>query len=100
MYFREPNIKRTICKRCGLVLRPGLSADLTIESQHKRKSCKIECSKCGYTKNFVLNENYNLWYDNEASIKEAAEANQSLSTVQASTVTDQSKQGASSSSKS
>lgn len=76
--FREPNVKRTICKRCGLILLPGTSSDLTIETEHKQDVCKIQCTKCGFRKNYVLNEKYDLWLDNEASIKEVIESNPSL----------------------
>lgn len=72
MLHREPEMKRTICKRCGLVFVPGVSADLNIvtEQNGKTKVCKVECSKCSFTKRFVLNKNYNVWVDDERSIKE------------------------------
>lgn len=70
--FREPDIKRTICKRCALVLKPGVSADLDIDSEQngKTKVCKIKCMQCGHIKRFVMNKNYDLWLDNEKSIKQ------------------------------
>lgn len=74
-WFREPELKRTICKKCGLILKPGLTAKLNItaEQNEKTKVCSIECTKCGFTKRYVLNKNYSLWLDNDASVKEILE---------------------------
>lgn len=65
-------MKRTICKKCGLILKPGISTELNITSEQngKTKICSIKCSKCTFTKRYVLNKNYDLWFDNENSIKE------------------------------
>lgn len=67
---REPNVKRTICKRCGLVLKPGISSELNLDRNGNKKVCRIECAKCGFSKRFVLNPKYNLWLDDEKSINE------------------------------
>lgn len=73
--YREPELKRTICKKCGLILRPEATATLNISSEqnNKTKVCTIKCSKCGFSKRYVLNKNYSLWLDNEASVKEILE---------------------------
>lgn len=78
-YYREPELKRTICKKCGLILKPGLTATLnvTAEQNGKTKVCSIECTKCGFVKRYVLNKNYSLWLDNEASVKEILEPDDS-----------------------
>lgn len=72
LIFREPDIKRTICKRCALILKPGVSADLDIDGEQngKTKVCKIKCLQCGQVKRFVMNKNYDLWMDNEKSTKQ------------------------------
>lgn len=64
---REPNIKRTICKRCGNILRPGTSADCSIDPKN-RTVCCIECGKCKFIKRFTINAKYKLWLDDPAAI--------------------------------
>lgn len=67
--FREPNVKRTICKRCGLILKPGISAELNINLEvNKRRVCEIRCLKCFAVKRFVMNPKYDLWLDDERSV--------------------------------
>lgn len=65
-------MKRTICKECGLVLEPGVSADLTFADGKRDdiNSCLIKCGKCSTTKRFVVNAKYNFWLDNTESINE------------------------------
>lgn len=31
---------------------------------------QVECSQCGFKKNFVINEDYNFWLDNPESVVE------------------------------
>ncbi|XP_052791088.1 uncharacterized protein LOC128225098 [Mya arenaria] len=48
----HPNIKRTICKRCNMLLVPGLSS--LIRLKHKRqKMSTITCTECGTVKLYV-----------------------------------------------
>lgn len=69
---REPEIKRTICKRCGIIFQPGVTANLNIVSEQndKTKVCEIECTQCGFTKRLVMSKKYKVWVDLEDSIKE------------------------------
>lgn len=65
-------MKRTICKQCGLLLRPGLSAELSIQDEHRDdiNACLIKCDKCNTNKRFVVNSKYKLWLDTRESIAE------------------------------
>lgn len=65
-------MKRTICKQCGLILKPGISAELSITnaSNENRNECLIKCGKCQTNKRFVINPKYNLWIDTEHAISE------------------------------
>lgn len=65
-------MKRTLCKRCGIVLVPGLSSEIDIKSEanNTRKVFEMECSNCSFVKRFVLNPNYKLWIDQPEAIKE------------------------------
>lgn len=78
-FTREPELKRTICKKCGLILKPDVTATLTISAEQNGKTnvCSIECTKCGFVKRYVLNKGYSLWLDNEASVKEILEPDDS-----------------------
>lgn len=71
-------MKRTICKQCGLVLRPGVSAELSIENEHRDdiNSCLIKCDKCDNTKRYVINSKYNGWLDTRESIVEVLKPNE------------------------
>lgn len=65
-------MKRTICKQCGLILKPGISAELSIanEKNEKMNECVIKCGKCNTNKRFIINPKYNLWIDTDAAISE------------------------------
>lgn len=65
-------MKRTICKQCGLILKPGTSADLSIADgkNENRNECLIRCGKCSTSKRFHINPKYNLWIDSEQAISE------------------------------
>lgn len=68
----EPEMKRTLCKGCGVVLKPTQSASLDIKTEQNGKTqvCEVVCSICQRKKRFVLNKNYDLWFDNPKSIKD------------------------------
>lgn len=76
-FCREPEMKRTICKQCGLILKPGVSAELNIRDEHNEKTnlCEIKCRKCNSTKRFVVNPKYNLWLDAKESVNEVIKPN-------------------------
>lgn len=68
----EPEMKRTICKQCGLVMKPGISAKMTITDEliDKSNECLIKCLKCDTSKRFVIKDKYNLWLDRPEAISE------------------------------
>lgn len=68
-FCRHPDIKRTICKKCGLALEPGISSILGVDPKNGNVF-QIECSQCGYKKNFVINEDYKFWLENPESVVE------------------------------
>ncbi|KAJ6633476.1 Ribonuclease P protein subunit p21 [Pseudolycoriella hygida] len=65
----EPNLHRTMCKRCGNILKPSKSAELSISDENP-KMCVITCNVCGKCRRFPINPNYNLWFDNPQSVVE------------------------------
>lgn len=67
--YREPAIKRTICKRCGNVLIPGTSSDIEI-SPNNPKLCEIKCRKCGCLRRFTMTGEYRSWLDDPQSIRD------------------------------
>lgn len=71
-------MKRTICKQCGLILKPGISAELTFEDDHRedRNPCLIKCDKCNAKKRFMVNSKYDLWLDAEESVHEVIKPNE------------------------
>lgn len=70
-------MKRTICKQCGIVLKPGISAELCFEDDRREdmNTCLIKCAKCNATKRFVVNSKYNLWLDAKESVNEIIKPN-------------------------
>lgn len=66
---REPNLKRTICKRCGTILKPGSTADCTMNAQN-RNVFQIVCGTCQFVKRFHINSKYKMWLDDARAIKE------------------------------
>lgn len=66
---REPNLHRTICKRCGNILKPSASAELSI-CDRDANMCVITCSVCGMARRFAMNSKYDLWFDNSKSVAE------------------------------
>ncbi|XP_014093854.2 uncharacterized protein Rpp21 [Bactrocera oleae] len=80
----DPNIKRQMCKRCSLALKPGITADLHAVTRRKRRqslknsdnvdentSMLLTCRQCGFRRQFIVNPNYNFWLDNEESVVES-----------------------------
>lgn len=65
----DPNIKRTLCKRCHMALKPGITAEIsTLDC--KEDILAIKCKKCNHSKNFVVNSEYKFWLENPDSIAE------------------------------
>ncbi|KAL4239758.1 Ribonuclease P protein subunit p21 [Mactra antiquata] len=51
----HPDIKRTICKRCCLLLLPGISAICRVKKKHQ-KLVIFTCLGCGTMKRFIYNK--------------------------------------------
>ncbi|GBM84918.1 hypothetical protein AVEN_23716-1 [Araneus ventricosus] len=56
-----PYIKRQICKKCHLILRPGITSKVELKSRPKRT--EVTCLFCGTKKRFHNNPDYVLFYD-------------------------------------
>ncbi|GFQ88403.1 uncharacterized protein TNCT_530521 [Trichonephila clavata] len=57
-----PYIKRQICKRCHLILRPGITSKVKLKSK-STKHIEVTCCFCGTKKRFHSNPNHQLFYD-------------------------------------
>lgn len=71
-HYRSPDVKRSLCKRCGIVLVVGSSALLEVLSEQngKTETCQIECLHCRSVRRFVVNPKYDMWLDNPKAVKE------------------------------
>lgn len=64
-------MKRTLCKICGIVLKPGVSAEVQINGcKEKDQMLTVVCTMCSSSKSFVLNSKYDMWLDNPRSVVE------------------------------
>lgn len=57
-----PNLKRSICKKCNIILVPGLSLNVCLENASKAKAPENDilvytCSSCGTIKRFPVGKN-------------------------------------------
>ncbi|CAH1794214.1 unnamed protein product [Owenia fusiformis] len=66
----EPSIKRTICKKCFMLLIPGVTA--TVRTRSKReKHMVLTCLECKSVKRFLLRGSNKLWTEHpEAWVKD------------------------------
>ncbi|KAB0804222.1 hypothetical protein PPYR_01192 [Photinus pyralis] len=62
----EPEVKRSICKRCHTLMIPGVSAQVRI----RKKQLRWKCGKCLATKVFKTNPEYKLWIDHKEAVVE------------------------------
>ncbi|XP_038067500.1 ribonuclease P protein subunit p21-like isoform X2 [Patiria miniata] len=58
----HPNIKRTVCKRCDLLLVPGLTSKVRVKGK-RQKHVVVTCLECGGVKRFLSNNDYKLWVE-------------------------------------
>ena len=63
----DPNIKRSLCKKCDLLLLPGLTSTLRLGSK-RQKHIIIKCNDCGAIKRFLSSSSYVLFTENPNSI--------------------------------
>lgn len=68
--FREPAVKRTICRRCHYILLAGTSARIRIADDNP-KLCELVCEQCNYIRRFPLSETYaGPWLDQPDAVRE------------------------------
>lgn len=48
-------------------MKPSTSAELSF-NERDRNMCEISCNVCGKLKRFMVNPNYNLWFDSPQSV--------------------------------
>ncbi|XP_026160566.1 ribonuclease P protein subunit p21 [Mastacembelus armatus] len=61
---QDPSVKRTLCKKCSLLLIPGVSA--AVRQQRKNRKTRftvVRCLSCGQSKTLLNNPDYCLWVD-------------------------------------
>ena len=63
-----PYIKRQICKRCHLILRPGVTSEVKLKN-NSSKHVEVRCKFCGTVKRFNSSEDYALFFDKIKSRK-------------------------------
>ncbi|XP_055913159.1 uncharacterized protein LOC129946834 [Eupeodes corollae] len=62
----DPNIKRSLCKKCHMALKPGVTAEISA-LDCKDEILSIKCLKCNHSKNFPINSEYKFWLENPDS---------------------------------
>ncbi|XP_059610940.1 uncharacterized protein LOC132257901 [Phlebotomus argentipes] len=66
----EPAVKRSLCKKCSIFLKPGETADIDVKETPQKVSI-ISCRRCGFRKRYHINSKYSMWLDNPDSVAEA-----------------------------
>ncbi|KAL5018537.1 hypothetical protein ScPMuIL_004259 [Solemya velum] len=56
-------IKRTICKKCDMLLVPGITAIVRNRSK-REKHTVVTCLDCGQVKRFLWRKGHKLWMEN------------------------------------
>ncbi|RDD36566.1 Ribonuclease P protein subunit p21 [Trichoplax sp. H2] len=59
----DPNIKRTLCKKCDLLLIPGITSTIR-HSSKREKHVILKCKDCATTKRFLSRSTYVLFTEN------------------------------------
>lgn len=65
----HPQVKRTLCKICNMILIPGVTAK-TRTGMKGEKHIVIHCLHCGTSKKFLSKKDFILWHDRPENIKE------------------------------
>lgn len=65
----EPEIKRTICKGCNILLVPGETATVRL---HKKPAARLvwKCVKCLTVHRFNVRPNYEIWVEKKEAVVE------------------------------
>ncbi|XP_076366797.1 ribonuclease P protein subunit p21-like isoform X2 [Tachypleus tridentatus] len=58
----DHNIKSFICKRCNILLYPGLTSTVRLKTK-RSKHRVVTCMVCGRRKRFLCRRDYQVWYD-------------------------------------
>ncbi|TPX55711.1 hypothetical protein PhCBS80983_g05084 [Powellomyces hirtus] len=72
----HPQVKRTICKYCGGLLVPGVSASVKVSVEERRPVVKTTCSDCGTTRRIPAQldgESPRLFVDRAAIVEQTEE---------------------------
>ncbi|XP_050391105.1 ribonuclease P protein subunit p21 [Patella vulgata] len=59
----HPYIKRSICKKCCVLLVPGITMSVRIKANGEKYS-EITCLDCGKKCKFLNRKNYQPWFEN------------------------------------
>ncbi|XP_017284327.1 ribonuclease P protein subunit p21 [Kryptolebias marmoratus] len=75
---QDPSVKRTICKKCCLLLIPGVTATARQRRKHKKaRFTVLRCLSCGQSRTLLNNPDYCLWVDQpEAQLEQPKQPKQ------------------------
>ncbi|XP_050032689.1 ribonuclease P protein subunit p21 [Dermacentor andersoni] len=60
----DPSIKRSLCKKCSVLLCPGVTCTERLRASAQRgQRLVVTCLRCGTIKRFPTKRGYQLWYD-------------------------------------
>lgn len=85
----DPSIKRSLCKKCSVLLFPGVTCTERLRTSSGRgQRLVVTCLRCGTVKRFPTRRGYQLWYDKAealgnqavAAVKESAPKGSAAST--------------------
>ena len=62
----DPSMKRSICKKCCMLLIPGITASVRIRKRGKSWAA-VTCLECQVVKRFVVNKEHELWTDSPSA---------------------------------
>ncbi|XP_071485135.1 ribonuclease P protein subunit p21-like [Diadema antillarum] len=73
----QPDIKRTVCKKCSALLVPGVTATVRVRGRRQRHVV-VRCLDCGTIKRFNSNDKHVLWVEKpEAAVQEGKQSTSS-----------------------
>ncbi|XP_076464320.1 ribonuclease P protein subunit p21-like [Babylonia areolata] len=58
----HPEIKRSICRKCYMLLVPGITSSCKIKKKGEKQTA-VSCLHCGSVKHFPWKKNYQLWVE-------------------------------------
>lgn len=71
-FYRHPEIKRQICKKCRCILIHNVSGKMKIKNKSKSKTIEWTCNTCGTKRNFPANKNkdHRVWLEKPEAVVE------------------------------